>query len=571
MKHFLIYILLFNLGLHCSAQSFQVLITGKSILETKTIDSLKYNPKHTNTKSIEIELNRLSEDLSRIGYIDNITGPPIQINDSSYLAKIHLGEKIKAIHIYIGSNKKPNLPILLKEEEEEDTIILPYPEIDFYLRKKIQELEQNGFALAKLKLTNIKRINAVLYANLKIETDKKRILNAITINYEDTNSTTKFPSGHFAQLNRKYKTSIFNQKVLDQIYTDFENFGFISQIKYPEILFTKDTTKVYVYLQKRKSNTFDGFIGFSNNENQKITLNGYLDVQLQNILGTGEQLSVYWKSDGNDQKTFKASVELPYLLKTPIGLKAQIQLFRQDTTFQNTKTAIDLSYFINYNTRFYLGYQKTESSAIQNLNNNPISDFNNSFLTSSFNYIKLNAANSIFSIKSSLTLQSGIGSRVLYTLSENTTKSNQFFINIQGVHNFNLNKKNSIYVNSLNYYLQSNNYVTNELYRFGGFNSVRGFAENSLQAYLMTSLLTEYRYIVSPNLYVHSILDYSIYKDKSAIDQQDKKENLIGIGMGLGLLTKNGLFKLALASGSTTNQPIEINNTIVHISYNVTF
>ncbi|WP_233589356.1 hypothetical protein [Flavobacterium sp. LB2P53] len=539
-------------------------------METKTIDSLKYNPKHTNTKSIEIELNRLSEDLSRIGYIDNITGPPIQINDSSYLAKIHLGEKIKAIHIYIGSNKKPNLPILLKEEEE-DTIILPYPEIDFYLRKKIQELEQNGFALAKLKLTNIKRINAVLYANLKIETDKKRILNAITINYEDTNSTTKFPSGHFAQLNRKYKTSIFNQKVLDQIYTDFENFGFISQIKYPEILFTKDTTKVYVYLQKRKSNTFDGFIGFSNNENQKITLNGYLDVQLQNILGTGEQLSVYWKSDGNNQKTFKASVELPYLLKTPIGLKAQIQLFRQDTTFQNTKTAIDLSYFINYNTRFYLGYQKTESSAIQNLNNNPISDFNNSFLTSSFNYIKLNAANSIFSIKSSLTLQSGIGSRVLYTLSENTTKSNQFFINIQGVHNFNLNKKNSIYVNSLNYYLQSNNYVTNELYRFGGFNSVRGFAENSLQAYLMTSLLTEYRYIVSPNLYVHSILDYSIYKDKSAIDQQDKKENLIGIGMGLGLLTKNGLFKLALASGSTTNQPLEINNTIVHISYNVTF
>lgn len=569
MKYFLIYILLFNLGLHCSAQSFQVLITGKSTLETKTIDSLKYNPKHTNTKSIEIELNRLSEDLSRIGYIDNITEPLIKIKDSSYLAKIHLGEKIKTIHIYIGKNKKPNFPIL--SESLEDTIILPYSEIDFFLRQKIQELEQNGFALAKLNLINIKRINAVLYANLKIETDKKRILNAIIINYEDSNLTTKFPSGHFAQLTRKYKKRIFNQKVLDQIYTDFENFGFISQIKYPEILFTKDTTKVYVYLQKRKSNTFDGFIGFTNNQNQKITLNGYLDVQLQNILGAGEQLSVYWKSDGNDQKTFKASVELPYLLKTPIGLKAQIQLFRQDTTFQNTKTAIDLSYFTNYNTRFYLGYQKTESSDIQNLNNNTISDFNNSFLTSSFNYTKLDIANSIFSTKSSLTIQSGIGSRKLYTASENTITSNQFFLNIHAAHNFHLNKKNSIYINSINYYLQSNNYITNELHRFGGFNSVRGFAENSLQAYLMTSLLTEYRYIVSPNLYVHSILDYSIYRDRSAIDQQDKKENLIGIGMGLGLLTKNGLFKLALANGSTTNQPIEIYNTIVHISYNVTF
>jgi 1,2-phenylacetyl-CoA epoxidase PaaB subunit len=39
--------------------------------------------------------------------------------------------------------------------------------------------------------------------------------------------------------------------------------------KYPETLFTKDSTKVYVYLEKQNSNNFDGFIGFNNNENQK--------------------------------------------------------------------------------------------------------------------------------------------------------------------------------------------------------------------------------------------------------------------------------------------------------------
>lgn len=559
-----------NFGLYCSAQSFELHIKGKSDIETKTIDSIGYTLKHANVKSIDTEVNKISQLLTRIGYIDNVTESILKIKDSNYHAKISLGNRIKSIHIYVPKNEKQNNQPLLNEGTQ-DTIIIPYLEIDSFLSQKITDLEQNGFALAKLKLINIKRINSDIYANLKIETNKKRVLNSIIINYEDNNQTNKFPSGHFAQIKRKYKKSIFNQKILAEIHSDFENFGFVSQIKYPEILFTEDTTSVYVYLQKRKSNTFDGFIGFTTSENKKITLNGYLDIQLQNILGTGEQLSVYWKSDGNDQKTFKASVELPYLLRTPIGIKAQIQLFRQDSTFQNTKTAIDLSYFAKYNNRFYLGYQKTASSDIQNLNNTTISDFNNSFLTSSFNFTKLDLTNSLFRTKSSFAIQAGMGNRKRLNSLESVTKSKQFFINIQAMHNFNLNTKNSIHLNSINYYLQSNNYILNELYRFGGFNSTRGFAENSLQAYLLTSLLTEYRYIVSPNLYIHSILDYSFYKDKPTLGEQDQKENLIGIGMGLGLVTKNGLFKLALANGSTANQKIEIYNTIIHISYNVAF
>ncbi|MDI5899131.1 hypothetical protein [Flavobacterium yafengii] len=545
------------------------MITGSNSLETKTIDSLKYNTEHKNTKLINEEINKVSEKLSEIGYIDNTTLEFTKKKDSSYVAIFTLGKKIKSIHIYIGTNNLfNNLTGLSKKK---DTLILPYTEINSFLKQTVQKLEQNGFALAKLKLINIKRVDTEIYADLKLESDEKRTLNSITINYAENNRLNKFPSGHLAQINRKYKNSIFNQKIVAEIYNDFEKFGFISQVKYPEILFTKDTTKVYVYLEKKKSNTFDGFIGFSNNENKKITLNGYLDIKLENILGSGEQLSVYWKSDGNDQKTFNASIELPYLLKTPIGLKAQIQLFRQDSTFQNTKTAIDLSYFSNYNKRFYLGFQTTESSDIQNSSNTSISDFSNSFLTSSFNYTKLDLANYTFPIKSFFSITAGTGKRKINNQLENTTKSNQFFLNIQASHNFNLNKKNIININSQNYYLQSNRYIVNELFRFGGLNSIRGFTENSLQAYFTTSILTEYRHILSSNLYIHSILDYCIYKNKSDTQQTDKTEKLLGIGLGFGLQTKNGLLKFALANGSIQNQQIEIYNTIIHICYNVKF
>ena len=43
------------------------------------------------------------------------------------------------------------------------------------------------------------------------------------------------------------------------------------------------------------------------------------------------------------------------------------------------------------------------------------------------------------------------------------------------------------------------------------------------------------------------------------------------MGLGMGLQTKNGLLKLAVANGYTKNQQFEIYKTIIHMSYNVKF
>jgi hypothetical protein len=39
---------------------------------------------------------------------------------------------------------------------------------------------------------------------------------------------------------------------------------------------------------------------------------------LENSLHVGEQFSLYWKTDGNKQRTFKTALELPYLFKTQL-------------------------------------------------------------------------------------------------------------------------------------------------------------------------------------------------------------------------------------------------------------
>ena len=253
---------------------------------------------------------------------------------------------------------------------------------------------------------------------------------------------------------------------------------------------------------------------------------------------------------------------MPYVFKSPFGIKGELNIFKQDSTFQNTKTAIGLGYFFNYNTRIYLGYQSTESSDIQNLNSASISDFKNAFFTTDFEYLGYKPDDFLFPEKTKILLKTGIGSR-----NSKQEKNDQFFILADLKHNFYLNDKNSINLKSQNYYLGSDKYIINELYRFGGINSIRGFNENSLQASLFTSLLTEYRYVLSPGIYTHSIIDYGYYRDES----NNRNDSIFGFGFGFGLLTKNGLFNIVYANGNTKNQAVKLSNSIVHISFKANF
>ena len=321
--------------------------------------------------------------------------------------------------------------------------------------------------------------------------------------------------------------------------------------------FTALTAMIYVYLEKAKANKFDGYVGVSNDRKNNLELNGYLDLLLVNIMNAGENLSLYWKSDSGNQKTFNLSVEVPYVFKSPFGIKANLNIYKQDSIFQNAKTAIDIGYFFNYNSRLYLGYQSAESSDIQKTNNSTISDYSNSFLTANFEYINLDKSNFLFPEKTKLSSKIGFGSRY-----SNFNNYKQFFGNIDISHSLQLNDRNSIYLKSRNYYLQSDQYIINELYRFGGINSIRGFNENSLQGNFFSSLLSEYRYLVSQDLYIHSILDYGYFTDAT----NSKSDNLFGFGFGFGLLTKNGLLNMVYANSSNGNQKIQLSNSIIHLS-----
>lgn len=536
-------------------QNLYLKITAESKSELKTIDSIGYKKNHANAKGVTDEATSFSEKLKRIGFLENGILANKKANDSTFAFDFKLGQKTDFIHIYIGTNSElQNLGVL---DKNKDTLKMPFSETEVFLNATLNSLERKGYSLAKLRLANLRNEKNILYADLNFQNEKLRQVNDIVINGYD-----KFPEGHKKEIRRRYKNKIFNQETLKNIHGDFEKFQFVNQTKYPEILFKTDTTKVYVYVEKAKPNRFDGFVGFGNDDNGDLKINGYLDLLLVNSLNVGERFNLYWKSDGNKQTTFNAALELPYMFRTPVGMKASLNIFKQDSTFQNTQTAIDLGYFFNYNTRAYIGYQSGTSNDIQNLEDSTISDFENSFITGNFEFTQFKNDDYFFPEKTLVNIKGGTGKRT----SENSN-NNQFFANIDLRKNLYLNEKNIVFIRSQSFYLQSDDYITNELYRFGGINSIRGFNENSLQANAFSSILTEYRYILAPTIYIHSIIDFGYFQDKTT----DNDGNLLGLGFGFGLLTKNGLFNLIYANGSTNDQQIKLSNSIVHISFKAKF
>jgi hypothetical protein len=537
------------------SQTLYLKVGGKTIQESKTIDSIGYKKTFSNANEIVQETNYLSENLFRLGYLEQKMEYIEKINDSTFVSKFSLGTKTSAIHIYIGSEIQEKWVEDFARESQ--LLVLPIKDIESFMENVLKKLEKLGYSLSKVKLENFRNSEQKLIADLKITTHNIRTVNNIIINgYE------KFPKNHLHNLNKHYKNKVFNLNTLQNLYADIGKYRFVKQVKYPEILFSTDSTTVYVYVEKTNSNRFDGFIGFSNDDESKLTFNGYLDLQLQNVLNAGEQFNLFWKNDGNQQSSFFVGLETPYLFKSPLSLKADLAIFRQDSTFQNTKTAIGLGYYFNYNSRFFLGRQTTESADIQNINSTYLNDFSNSFFISQYIFTLYKPEDFVFPEKVKFDIKIGSGSRETIQ-----NKENQFFTTLDAMYHFYLNQKNNISLRSQNYYLKSDTYLTNELYRFGGINSIRGFRENNLQGNFFASILSEYRYIIASNLYLYSIIDYGYYQDQTT----KLEDSLLGLGLGFSILTKNGQFNLIYANGSSGNQEFDLSNSIIQINFQSRF
>ncbi len=540
-------------------QTLNLKVIGENESKTITIDSIGYEKGFDNYTTLETEIYSLKNRLTRLGYIDTTIESITKQNDTLFNAELFLGNKVNRIRIDYDSTFNAELLNFIDHSEGENFFELDITQLESSLNELNSKIAEQGDPFSTLQLVNISKLNSdLISADLKIETNQKRRIDKIIVKgYE------KFPESYIKRFIKLRTGKSFNLNAIKEKVELLEDLRFANKIKDPEVLFTKDSTTLYIYVEKTRTNNFDGFIGFGTNENtNKIEFDGYLDLRLINNLNFGETLNLFYKSDEIDQQTFRVDADLPYLFASPVGLQVGLNIFKKDSTFLNAKQYAKINYQINAQHKIGVGITSTNSTNLLENDTDVLNDYTSSYYTVNYNYTKPQYYDPLVPINFWFDLSSGFGDR-----DNDLGKQNQSVFNIDTYKIFNLNNKNSIYTRLNGAILSSDDYLDNELFRFGGINSIRGFEENSLVANLYGVINTEYRYRLSNSIYVHSVIDAAYFENQLT----DSKEKLFGFGFGLGLLTNSGLFRLNYSSGKTENRQFKLSDSKVHVSLTATF
>jgi hemolysin activation/secretion protein len=107
-------------------------------------------------------------------------------------------------------------------------------------------------------------------------------------------------------------------------------------------------------------------------------------------------------------------------------------------------------------------------------------------------------------------------------------------------------------------------YYQNEVYRFGGQISLRGFNEEELYATSRSVSTLEYRFLLDRNSYLFAFYDQGWYENKATKFQTD---NPFGFGLGLAFGTAIGNFSVSYALGSQQGNPLLLRDGKVHFGY----
>ena len=420
------------------------------------------------------------------------------------------------------------------------------------LKKNINQKYRNkGFAFNRVKTKFQKMENGIPTVKISVVTASQRKIDAIVYK-----GYTRLPKQFVKALNKEYVGKNYEDKNLVSMNQQLQNHQFVTLEKPPQTLFTKDSTQVFLFMQKKKTNTFDGMIGFGNDKTEKFTVNGTLNVQLKNMFNSFESIGVYWQRNPDKGQTFDMQTDIPYTFGSNVGLNVNVNIFRQDSTFANVKFLPAVYYHLS--PRQKLGLKGTfESSAILDSLYTGGRDYSKKGIGLWYQYQE-GSDIPLFINKSNIRVEADF---LKTTYDDTQEKFDQIRYFLFAEHNFNLSGNHFLNIKAESALLSAKNELsTNELFRFGGWNSMRGFNEQSLISDFYAFAGAEYRYLVNDQAFFDLFAQYGQMSNK-ALGITPK---LYSLGLGFNFFLPVGLMSFQISNGNEFGNPFKFNEIKIH-------
>lgn len=530
-----------------SSQNFELKIKTKDTILKTVLNEVSYEANQRSEKEIFKEIRHVHKQLKNNGFFTS-TIDTIVTNKDVYTAFFDLGFKTEEIIIIYPQKKQP-----VSSEQNFDSIRLKPHEFENYTKSILNKLDQKGKSFSEISFKNPKIQNRTLVLEQQVIESKKRYIDKVIVKGYD-NFPQKFIRNYF-KINPQ---TIFSKEKIEEISQLTKTLTFVDQKKKPEVLFKKDSTHLYLFLTKQTSSSFDGIINFASKDDGKgLLLNGNLDLKLNNVFNSGEQLELFWNKVAEEKTEFNILVKAPYLINSRFSSELGFNIFRQDSTFLNTNFNFKTEYDFNNFSKISLLFSSEKSSYLLNTESNNFDSFSNNFIGIEYKISTLSKTN-LFKYKLNVNIQPVIGRR-----KTEISQINQQKLLISSFANFKTSEKSYIFLKNETGILNSNNYLVNELFRIGGVNTIRGFNEQSIFTSQYSYLNLEYRYLTSLSSYIYTITDLGAYENIVENNYQE----VIGIGLGYGFKLNNSNVNFAYANGFNFKDTTKFNNSKIIVKW----
>ncbi|MDG0974315.1 MAG: POTRA domain-containing protein [Crocinitomicaceae bacterium] len=439
-----------------------------------------------------------------------------------------------------------------------------YPaEVERVLSEVLSFLENNGFPYASVCLIWDGVYASENQAELIIKRGPEVILTKIHIKGE-AEVSEKFLTNLIAIKEGDY----FNQERLERISARIKQTLFLNEIKPHELLFTPEGFELFLYLKTAPVSLVNGVVGLQpNSVTGKSVFTGDVRLRLQNVLKRGELFDVNWRSLQPQTQDLKIKLNYPFLLNTPFGIDGAFDLYKRDTNFLTTVGRIGVQYFLSggsYIKVFYEGENSNllsgaQSSSLGNLSSVSSNRYGLGFFRRQLDYLP-NPSKGFF-----IEVNGLIGARTSrLPASDSVTSSTTYAARLDLEWFVPLAKRHVLRItnNTRAYYAPE--VFTNELNRFGGLTTQRGFDEEELFASKRSTFTVEYRFLVDKNSHAFLFYDQSFYENSA---QQYYFDSPFGTGAGFSFGTNIGVFSISYGIGKQFDNPMLLREGKVHFGY----
>lgn len=532
---------------------------------------LKYKSTFPDSASIIKEVDDIINKLYFLGYFyAEIKG--VNWQQKTLNVDVQPGERFNYTYLKNGNIE----PYILSEIKFREKF---YQNQRFNLQdiSKLQEqllvwYENNGYPFAEVWLDSVKFTSTGIASLIFSDPGKQIHIDTIRM-VGSAKISESYIGAHLGIKNKDF----YNEHKIQLIDKRLDGLPFLKQVKKPEIIFTGDKAKINLFMDKENANQFDGLIGFlPNSTTGKLQLTGDFKLKLQNALNNAEIIDFNYRGLPEQSQELNLKFDYPYILRTQIGLKTDFSFFKRDTNFLNVNAKAGLVY--SYDADKSLGF------FVERFNGNTISSKNNLQLNATFGNIttqfyglegNLQRLDNAFIPLSGFKINVSVGAgsrKVKEELAEKKetkeSKSSQFKIYADVNYYFKVSPKSVFFFHNLSSVLTGDELYENEVFRIGGFKTMRGFDEQSILAKSFTVQTIEYRYFVEQRSYLN------VFYDQAVVDQLIGKTNNLtyplGFGAGFTFQTKAGLISLSYAMGKQKNIPLDLQKGKIHfgiISY----